>query len=65
MGLELVSLGSSGHSRASDIGRTVGAVAAGTVLPVHSRRPDALRLPGVSTIVPEVDRRYTAAELRS
>ena len=64
MGLELVTLGSSGHSLASDIGRTVGAVAAGTVLPVHSRRPGALRLPGVSMLLPEVGRRYTAAELR-
>ena len=63
MALELVSLGSSGHSLATDIGRTVEAVAAGTVLPVHSRRPEALRLPGVSTLVPEVGRRYTAAEL--
>jgi len=33
-------------------------------LPVHSRRPGALRLPGVSTLLPEVGRRYTAAELR-
>lgn len=65
MALELVSLGSSGHSLRSDINRTVGGVAPGTVLPVHSRRPEALRVPGVTTLVPEVGRRYTAAELRA
>ena len=64
MALQLVSLGSSGHSLRSDINRTVDGVAPGTVLPVHSRRPEALRVPGVTTLLPEVGRRYTAAELR-
>ena len=63
MGLELVNLSSSGHSLASDIGRTVEAIAAGTVLPVHSRRPGAMRFPTASTLLPEAGRRYTAAEL--
>jgi hypothetical protein len=63
MGLELVNLSSSGHSLASDIGRTVEAIAAGTVLPVHSRRPGVMRFPTASTLLPQAGRRYTAAEL--
>jgi len=64
MALELVNLGSSGHSLRADINRTVDGVAPGTVLPVHSRRPETLQAPGVTVLVPEVGRRYTAAELR-
>jgi ribonuclease J len=62
--LEFVTLGSSGHSRPADILRLVAAVRPGVVLPVHSRRPEALRAPGVPTLVPEAGRRYTADDLR-
>ncbi len=64
LGLELVSLGSSGHSRPADIQRMVETVRPEVVLPVHSRRPEALLVPGVPMLVPEVGRRYTAADLR-
>jgi ribonuclease J len=63
LGLELVCLGSSGHSRPADVRRMVELVRPGVVLPVHSRRPEALLVPGVPTLVPEVGRRYTAADL--
>jgi ribonuclease J len=63
LGLELVSLGSSGHSRPADLRRMVEAVRPGVVLPVHTRRPAALLVPGVPTVVPEVGRRYTPADL--
>jgi ribonuclease J len=61
--LELVTLGSSGHSRPPDVRRMVEAVGPAVVLPVHSRRPEALVVPDVPTLVPEVGRRYTAADL--
>jgi ribonuclease J len=63
IGLELVTLGSSGHSRPADVRRMVEVVAPAVVLPVHSRRPEALLVPGVPTLVPEVGRRYTPADL--
>lgn len=63
LGLELVSLGSTGHSRPADVRRMVETVRPGVVLPVHSRRPEALLVPGVPTLIPEVGRRYTAADL--
>jgi ribonuclease J len=63
LGLELVSLGSSGHSRPADIVRMVQTVGPRVVLPVHSRRPEALLVPGVPALVPEVGRRYTARDL--
>jgi hypothetical protein len=61
--LELVVLGSSGHSRPADIRRMVETVAPGVVLPVHSRRPEALLVPGVPTLLPEVGRRYAVRDL--
>jgi ribonuclease J len=63
LGLELVTLNSSGHSRPADLRRMVETVAPGVVLPVHSRRPEALVVPGVPTLLPEVGRRYTPSEL--
>jgi len=63
LGLELVSLGSTGHSRPADIRRMVERVEPGVVVPVHSRRPEALLVPGVPTLIPEVGLRYTAADL--
>jgi ribonuclease J len=61
--LELVGLGSSGHSWPADVERMVSTVRPGVVLPVHSRHPEALLVPGVPTLVPETGRRYTASEL--
>jgi ribonuclease J len=61
--LEAVVLGSSGHSRPADIRRMVETVGPGVVLPVHSRHPEALLVPGVPTLLPEVGRRYTARDL--
>jgi ribonuclease J len=63
LGLELVSIGSSGHSRPADIVRMVEAVAPGVVLPVHSRRPEALLVPGVPVLLPEVGRCYAPSDL--
>ena len=63
LGLELVSIGSSGHSRPADVRRMVEAVRPQVVLPVHSRRPETLLVPGIPTLVPEVGRRYTPADL--
>lgn len=64
MGLGFVSLGTSGHSRPSDLSRMVETVAPGVVLPVHSRRPEALQTK-VPALVPRAGRRYSAAELRA
>lgn len=63
LGLELVALGSSGHSGPADLRRMVEAVGPAVVLPVHSRRPEALLVPGVPTLLPEVGRRYTPSDL--
>lgn len=65
MSLELVSLGSSGHSLPADLVRMVEMVAPGVVMPVHSRRPEGLQVPGITSLVPQAGRRYTAAELRA
>jgi ribonuclease J len=63
LGLELVTLGSTGHSRWADVQRMVEAVGPRVVLPVHSRRPEALLVPGVPTLIPEAGRRYTVEDL--
>ena len=63
LGLELVWLGASGHSRPDGVRRMVEEVRPGVVLPVHSRRPEALQVPGVRALVPEPMRVYTAADL--
>jgi len=63
LGLEFVTLGSGGHSRPADVRRMVELVAPAVVLPVHTRRPEALLVPGVPTLLPEVGRRYTPADL--
>ena len=61
--LELVSLGSSGHSRPADVRRMVRAVRPGVVLPVHTRHPEALLVEDVPTLIPETGRRYTPEDL--
>src|SRR5215472_7775413 len=63
LGLELVSLGSSGHSHLADLRRMVEAVSPRVVLPVHTRRPEALEVPGFRTLLAQPGRRYTAGEL--
>lgn len=64
-GLELVRLGSSGHSRPEDIVRMVRAVGPGLVIPVHSQSPAALEVPGVPRLLAEAGRPYTAGELKT
>jgi ribonuclease J len=63
LGLELATLGSSGHSRPADVRRMVELVAPRVVLPVHSRRPEALAVASVPTLVPNTGKRYTMADL--
>ena len=50
MDLQIVSC--SGHSRPRDIEHIVAAVGPRVVVPVHSRAPQALRVPGVPALVP-------------
>lgn len=64
-GMELKFIGSSGHSRHADIERQVSEIAPGVVLPVHSSNPEALRVGGVRSLVPEVGRPYRPQDLRS
>jgi len=64
-GLELVHLASSGHSRSEDVVRMVRTVAPGLVLPVHTRAPEALEVPGIARLVPVPLQPYTAGQLRS
>lgn len=65
MGLEFVRLHSSGHAFPEDVGRLVAAVRPGVVLPVHSRAPQALQVPGVPRLLVEENRAYTARELKA
>jgi ribonuclease J len=62
--LGFVHLGSSGHSWPADVVRTVEQVSPGLVIPVHSRAPEALRVPGVPVLLPKAMRPYSAAELK-
>lgn len=64
-GLELVRLSCSGHSYPQDIVRMVETVRPGVVLPVHSRLPEALEVPGTPRLLPEAGRPYTASELKA
>jgi ribonuclease J len=64
-GLELVHLGSSGHSFPEDLSRMVETVSPGLVLPVHSRAPELLQAPGVPRLIPQPLRPYSAGELRT
>jgi ribonuclease J len=65
LGLGYAHLGSSGHSWPADIDRMVREVGPRLVIPVHSRVPEALQVPGIRSLVPEVMRPYTAAELKA
>jgi ribonuclease J len=63
--LELVNLGSSGHSFPRDLTRTVTEVAPGLVLPVHTRAPELLESGGIPRLTPVPLRPYSGGELRS
>ena len=63
MSMELVSLGTSGHSRPPDLVKMVETVAPQVVLPVHTRRPHALQVPSPRVFLAEAGRRYGAADL--
>jgi ribonuclease J len=62
-GLEYRVLTSSGHSRVPDIVRMVLNVNPRVVLPVHSRAPEALAVPGVPTFVPVAGPVYAVADI--
>ena len=62
-GLEYRVLTSSGHSRVPDIVRMVLTVRPRVVLPVHSRAPEALAVPGVPTFVPVAGPVYAVADI--
>ncbi|HVH63927.1 MAG TPA: MBL fold metallo-hydrolase [Candidatus Dormibacteraeota bacterium] len=64
-GLELIHIGSSGHSAPDDITRMVRTVGPGLVLPVHTRAPEALEVGGVARLIPVPLQPYTAAQLRA
>jgi ribonuclease J len=62
-GLELREVTSSGHSRPADILKTVLAVKPRVVLPVHSRAPEALVVPGVRSFLPQAGVTYRVADI--
>jgi ribonuclease J len=64
-GLELLTVTSSGHSRPDDIVRTVLEVKPKVVLPVHSRAPEALVVPGVPSFLPQAGVTYRVADILS
>lgn len=64
-GLEFHHLASSGHSWPDDVVRMVRGVAPGVVMPVHSRAPEALEVPGIATLPPVPMQAYRAEKLRA
>lgn len=64
-GLDLITVNCSGHSRPADIERMVRTVHPKRVLPVHSRAPEALNVPGVPSFVPRVGVAYSVASILS
>jgi ribonuclease J len=62
-GLEYRVLTSSGHSRVPDIIRMVLTVKPRVVLPVHSRAPQALAVPGIPSFVPVAGPVYAVADI--
>jgi ribonuclease J len=62
-GLELRVVTSSGHSRPEDIVRMVSMVRPKLVLPVHSRAPEALVVPGIPSFLPQAGVTYRVADL--
>jgi ribonuclease J len=62
-GLELRTVTSSGHSYPEDIVRMVTDVHPELVLPVHSRAPEALLVPGVPSFLPQAGVAYRVVDL--
>ena len=62
-GVELRTVTSSGHSRPEDIARMVTTVRPKVVLPVHSRAPEALMVPGIPSFLPQAGVTYRVADL--
>jgi ribonuclease J len=62
-GLEMRTVTSSGHSRPEDIVRMVRTVHPRLVLPVHSRAPEALAVPGVPSFLPHAGVAYPVADI--
>ena len=62
-GLEYRVVSSSGHSRAADIVGMVSTVKPRVVLPVHSRAPGALVVPGVPSFIPVAGPVYPVADI--
>ena len=62
-GMEFRTVTSSGHSRPEDIVRMVSTVRPKVVLPVHSRAPEALVVPGIPSFLPEAGVTYRVADL--
>ena len=62
-GVELRTMTSSGHSRPEDIVRMVSTIRPKLVLPVHSRAPEALVVPGVPSFLPQAGITYRVADL--
>ncbi|HVD00154.1 MAG TPA: MBL fold metallo-hydrolase [Candidatus Dormibacteraeota bacterium] len=56
-------LNSSGHSRPADVARIVSGIRPRVVLPVHSRAPEALSVPGVESFVPQAGPTYRVADI--
>ena len=62
-GLELLRIGTSGHASREHLTRMATVVAPGVLLPVHSRFPEAVVVPGVRRVLPEPHRDYTKDDL--
>jgi len=62
-GLEIRTITSSGHSRPEDIVRMVTTVHPKRVLPVHSRAPEALQVPGVPSFLPRAGVAYRVSDI--
>jgi ribonuclease J len=61
--LEMRTVTSSGHSRPDDVVRTVTNVHPKVVLPVHSRAPEALMVPGIPSFLPQVGVAYRVSDI--
>lgn len=62
-GLEIRTITSSGHSRPDDIVRMVTTVRPKLVVPVHSRAPEMLQVPGTPSFLPHVGVAYRVSDL--
>jgi ribonuclease J len=62
-GLEIRTITSSGHSRPEDIVRMVKTVHPKLVLPVHSRAPELLVVPGTPSFLPRAGVAYRVSEI--